>query len=388
MPAERRAHRCRNLVHCKLAHRFLEHRDRVAGIQPAKIAALGRTRVLGVELRHVLEFRAAFEPILEAIDLGLGIGFGRDFIDANQDVPHVRLIDQRLVVMTAAVDQLDNMKSGGAAQHRRHVARLHCADGFREHRRQTRPGTPAEIAAGQRVARIGKPCGDLPEVRAVADILQRLFGAAPLGLDLLRARLLRNQDEDMCETVFRFSSKLRLGRGEVIFDLGIAHRDAGIDLALAQPLHDDLAAHVLAVPDVRDPVSGERLAKPVERELVVFGDALDCALDLGVVDLDAAVLGVLQQGTFGDQALEHLLIEDVGRRLLHILLFQLLHDDAFGVVELVLRDGLVVDHRDDAIDSNYAWRGRARYRRRWLRRGGGRGQPKHDNKQRADEHYA
>src|SRR6266498_906749 len=70
VPAEGCAHRSRNLVHRKLAHRFLERGHRVAGAEPAKIAALGRSRVFGVEPRHVLEFRAGVEPILEAIDLG------------------------------------------------------------------------------------------------------------------------------------------------------------------------------------------------------------------------------------------------------------------------------------------------------------------------------
>src|SRR6266545_4541469 len=75
VPAEGRAQRCRNLVHDKLVHRFLEHGHGVARAEQAKVAALGRSRVLGVEPRHVLEFRAGVESILEAIDLGLAIGF-------------------------------------------------------------------------------------------------------------------------------------------------------------------------------------------------------------------------------------------------------------------------------------------------------------------------
>ena len=76
----------------------------------------------------------------------------------------------------------------------------------------------------------------------------------------------------------------------------------------------DLVADVLAVLAYGNALLREHLAELVGRELVVLRDAQDRALDLRVVDADAGFLRVLQQRALGDQPLEHLLVEHVGRR--------------------------------------------------------------------------
>ncbi len=189
----------------------------------------------------------------------------------------------------------------------------------------------------------------------------------------------------MREIVFRLAPGLRLDGGEIVVHFGVAHRDLLVYFALAQPLHQDFVAHVFAVLAVGNIVLGQCLMQPIERQLVVLGNPLNRAVDHRVIDLDAVFLRELHQRTLGDQAFEHLLVEDIGARLLHLLLLQLLQDDAFGVVELVLRDGLVIDHGNDAVQRNGAlWR-RCPCRRRVLRRGNRVGQGKHcKNKIRTD----
>jgi hypothetical protein len=94
------------------------------------------------------------------------------------------------------------------------------------------------------------------------------------------------------------------------------------------------------------------LRKSSGRQLVILRNAQDGALDLGVVDFHAVFLGELKQRALGHHPLEHLLVENILRRRLHVLLLELLHDDALGVVEIVLGDRLVIDHGDDPIDGD------------------------------------
>src|SRR5207248_11691694 len=70
------------------------------------------------------------------------------------------------------------------------------------------------------------------------------------------------------------------------------------------------------------------------------------------------------QRTLGHHALEYLLVENVLRRRLHVLLLELLQYDTFGVVEIVLGDGLVVDHGDHPVHVDDTLRRRTRLRQR------------------------
>ncbi len=88
------------------------------------------------------------------------------------------------------------------------------------------------------------------------------------------------------------------------------------------------------------------------RTACFLSDAQHGALNLGIVDLDAIFLGELQQRPLGKHSLQDLLVENVPRRRLDLLLFQLLQDNALGVVEIVLSDRLVIDDRDDTVDAD------------------------------------
>jgi hypothetical protein len=140
-------------------------------------------------------------------------------------------------------------------------------------------------------------------------------------------------------------------RRQILIDRGVGYRHFAVDLAFAQALHDYLVADVVAILGIRNVLLRQRLAELLGRKLVVLSDALNRALDLAIVDLDTALLGLLQQRALGDQALEHLFVEHVGRRRLHFLLPQLLLHDPPCVVELVLGQGLVIDDSDDAVDA-------------------------------------
>ena len=161
---------------------------------------------------------------------------------------------------------------------------------------------------------------------------------------------------------------LGIARGFAFFarelgvDLGVGHHDAVLDLALAQPRHHDLVADVVAEARVLDAVALERGAEVGHREAVLLRDALDGALEGGVVDLDAGFLGELHLEQVVDHALEDLARERVGGGKLPALALQLAHDERHALAELVLRDHLVVHDRDDAIDGHdLGWRrGKAR----------------------------
>jgi hypothetical protein len=227
---------------------------------------------------------------------------------------------------------------------------------------------PAEVAAQAR-RRVGESGRDLREVRARGDLLQGLLGAATLGVDLVGRRLLRDEHEHVLEAVLGLAAGLRGDGGEEVVDLGVAHRDAAVDLAVAQPLDGDLVPHVLAVARVAQPFALDRGAELIRGQLVVLNDPLDRALDLRVVDLDAGLLRVLHQRAVDDQPLEQLLLQHVVGRRRHLLRLHLLHDDALLEIEVVLRQRLVVDDGDDAIEGDDGGRGRrgaARRRRRRL----------------------
>ena len=196
----------------------------------------------------------------------------------------------------------------------------------------------------------------MPEIGAATDRLERFLSATPLGVDLIRARLLRDDNQDVRKLVLRISGVLDLQRREVVFDFGIAHGKPALDLALAQPLHNQLVADVFAVLRVRNIFLRERLAKVLGGEFVVLRDTLNRPFDECVVDLDARLFGKLQQRSLSDEALEHLLLEHINRRRLQLLLLHLLQHDARCVVDIVLSNRLVVYHCDHAVDTDHSRR--------------------------------
>ena len=132
----------------------------------------------------------------------------------------------------------------------------------------------------------------------------------------------------MRELVFGVSGFLRFQRRQVMIDFGVADGQRALDLALAQALDDDFVADVFTILGVVYFFLCELLAEFFGRHLVVLGDALYRALDLRVVDAQAGFLRILHQRPLGDDALEHLFIENIGGRRLDVLLFHLRQHDA------------------------------------------------------------
>ena len=126
--------------------------------------------------------------------------------------------------------------------------------------------------------------------------------------------------------------------------------DPVVDLALAQPRHDDLGADVLAKLRERHAVSFERRAQLRHRDLVLLGDPPDRAIELRVVDAQPRLLGELELDAVGDHALEELPFDDRPRRRRGSLLRELLHRELSSLLELARGDRLVVDDGDDAVD--------------------------------------
>ncbi len=369
MPAERRADGFGDIVHAELRERALEIGHRVARGDPSEVAALGARRVLGVRPRQLLEARAADQALAQPVDPRLRVGLGRRLVDLDQDVARVSLVHDRRLVAVALVHELHDVESARAAQDARDLAGLHRAHDVDENRRQARARAPPEIAAGGRVGRVGERRRHLREILARRHLRERLVGAPLARVHGVGRRLLRHRHVDVGHQILVLAAGLRRDRREVVVDLGVGHGDLAVDLAVAHALDDDLAADVLAVVRVGDALALQHLAEFVGRELVLLGDAQDRALDGRVVDADAGLLRVLQHGALGDQALEHLLVEDVERRRRHVGRLQLLQHDAALLVHVPLRDRLVVDDDEHAVERDDL----RRRARRFLR--GGRRRP-------------
>src|SRR5665213_1711879 len=349
VPAERGAYRLRQLVHLERVHRLFERGHGFARGQPTGIAAFGAGCIVGIDLRLVLELGAANYALADAVDLGLGFGLGDGFIRAHEYVARMRLLDHRRRIAIALVDELDDVKPGRAADDLGNIALFHRAHGVEVDARQSRSATPAQVAAGQCCLRVGVAGGDLAEVGAAFDLRQRVLGALVPLLDDVRLRFLRHAHDDVRQQVLVLASCLRRCRLQVIVDLGFADEYVLLDLAFAQALQRELAANVLAIGGVRQALLGKHVAEFVGRHLVVLLHAQDRALDERVVDLDARFLRKLHQCALVDQPLEHLLGEHVPGGYRNLRFVQLANRLREAFVDVVLRNGLVVDDGDDAI---------------------------------------
>jgi len=216
------------------------------------------------------------------------------------------------------------------------------------------------LAFLQRVAGIRIARRDAPEVGAGAGLVARLLGARARLRNALRGRLVGQSDQDVRDVVLDALAADALLVFQVEVDLRLADLDPLVDLAFAQPLHDDLPAHFLAELVDLHAVALERLAKRGERHVVVLGDALDRAIELQLIDAQSAFGGELQLRLVEDQPLEHLALEHaaVGRR--SALPLQLALGERDSLAQLARRHDFLVDDRHDAIDELQLLRERAR----------------------------
>ncbi len=112
MHAERRLDNRADLVQLQRIHRLLEFRHGIARIQPAEIAALGGRTILRIEAGLLGEIDAVGDPLAHTFQFAPGFGLRHHFIDPDQDVPCLGLLDGGHGAATPLGNQLDDMEAG------------------------------------------------------------------------------------------------------------------------------------------------------------------------------------------------------------------------------------------------------------------------------------
>ena len=149
-------HHRADLVVLQRVHRPLEIRHRIARADPAEVAALGRRAVLRIEAGQFGEITAIDQAFADNFHLVARLGFGHHFVDADQDVARMRLLDRGRPATAALAEQLDDMETGRGTQQVADFTRLQARRRFGIERRQTVELAPAEAAALQGIRRIGE----------------------------------------------------------------------------------------------------------------------------------------------------------------------------------------------------------------------------------------
>ena len=137
--------------------------------------------------------------------------------------------------------------------------------------------------------------------------------------------------------------------GQVHVDLAVRDDDLAIHLALAQADHRQFAANFLAESRVVDAVLLQRRLELLRRQLVVGGNLGDRLVKLGIIHLEARLAGKLHLDAIHDHPLQQLALEHVLRRQVRVLLLQLLERGCETLPQVVLRNDLVADDRNDAV---------------------------------------
>ncbi|MOA33108.1 hypothetical protein D3C78_1543740 [compost metagenome] len=150
MPAERAADRLAVLPGLQRVEGALEFRHRVAGVEPAQIAAERGAAVLGELACHRFEAGAALQTVLHLQDARLGFRFRGGFVGLDQDVAHLVLLHQLLACAVALVGQLEQEQAAVGAHDVGDVADLHAVQQLDEVRRQRAGAFPAHVAAAER----------------------------------------------------------------------------------------------------------------------------------------------------------------------------------------------------------------------------------------------
>ena len=246
---------------------------------------------------------------------------------------------------------------------------LHVGDQVADELRQLVHAPPAELAALERGLRLRVGERELAEVLALqgaaVDVVRKV-------LDLrhfLRRRRLGQREQDVRDVVFRIRVRLARIALERLVELARRDVDARIHVALPEQRQHDLAPHLLAIGGVVEALLLERHGHLLERDVVALRDVAQRLVQRFVGHLHAEARRALHLDLLQDQALEHLLADDVGRRHLRALAAQALGDERRLRVELALQHDAVVDDRDHAVERDAACGHVAR-----LREGGAREQ--------------
>src|SRR3569832_229245 len=185
VPAERGLDGVADLAGLQRVHGFLEFGDGVARIDPAEVAAFGGAGILGLQTRHILEFRAVFDAFLELQQAVAGVGFRGEFVGLDEDMARVRLRHGERGIESAFVDELEDVETIAASQDRADLARLHRFQRIGEQGLNLAAGAPAEVTALQRVGGVGIAGRHLGEIGALGKLGDDVLGTREACLDLL-----------------------------------------------------------------------------------------------------------------------------------------------------------------------------------------------------------
>ena len=239
-------------------------------------------------------------------------------------------------------------------------------DGIDEQRGQTVRVAPTQLSALQRFRCVRKTGRDARKIGAAFELRHQLLGARARCVDAIARRVFRYAQQNLRNVdLFGIGRYTRL-RGDEVFQLAVRNLNARIDLALAQPIQDDVLPNVVAKLRKRNAVGFEPLPQRLHRQAVGLCDAPERRIDRRIVDPHTRFARQLHLRTIDDHPLEHLALEHVGRRRLNLLAPQLHFRDARPRAQLIGGDDFIVDDRDDAVDRprSGAWRRRCRCSRR------------------------
>ena len=137
--------------------------------------------------------------------------------------------------------------------------------------------------------------------------------------------------------------------GKIIVDLAIRDEYLALDLALAQPDNGHSARISSRKRRIAYAVLFQRQPELLRRQLVVGSDAGHRLVELRVIHPQAGLARELHLHPVHDHPLQHLALEHILRRQVGVLFLQLLERGCVTLPQIVLRDDLVADDRDDTI---------------------------------------
>ena len=316
--AEARHHRLGDAADIERGDRLLELGHERAGRGPAEVAALRGAGVLGVLAGELLEALAAGEDLAPELGQPARRRLGGQLRPRARSRMWRARVCWTLKAVVLALDQLEDVKAGGAAQQvGRDFARPSMA-------RTALTNTSGRRSAGRMP--ISPPAARLPSCdtsRATAAksspprtrAQRRQRALAPLADNDLGG-VFRHQHQDLRDVELGVGAAA-LRRSSIRASISASLiRIAARDLALAHPLDHHLVPMLERNFAYSMPSAAQPLAQLRHRELVLRGDVGDGTVELGLVDPRAALARSGDQHALVDQHVEHLLAQRRRRRQL------------------------------------------------------------------------
>jgi len=188
------------------------------------------------------------------------------------------------------------------------------------------------------------------EILAGAGALENALGLRACAGDLRLGGVLRDRDQDVRQVDLhgrRVAAALQLN--DVLVDFEVAHANARLELALAQPREQQLVAQLLPELRHRNAVGRQPAAQLGDVDAILPRQVLFGHVDRGLLRLDALLARELDLRLLDDEPLEHLPRELGARRQGLALLRQLLLEARHAHAHFVVGDRLRIDDGDDEV---------------------------------------